>query len=213
MSPGLTRRLTFGAPPNDALAILRPFLALPLMLVSLACAHPAYGPPDEDRLAAAVTGDTAEAKGQLQACDDEQEALGKARNAERSESERLRSYMEVVKVLAERVEQNQAVAAKDPDITYAGGANAQASSDSRQILETCRQMHGDARREFDDLVHDLFQPLLVLDISGGHHTRSARVSLPLLRSAVDVLAPSDADALKEKLSEAEKVLQAQKKGG
>jgi hypothetical protein len=162
-------------------------LALPALL---ACAHPAWGASDEERLGAAVNGDSnSEPKATIQSCEDQQEALGKARNAERSESERLRSYMEVVRTLGDRVDQNQKTVAHDPDIAYAGGASSQAAADSRALLDGCREMYGDARREFDELVHDLFSPLLVLDVQNGKHSRSARVSLPLLRSALEELAP------------------------
>ena len=203
--------LTFQTHPAQAFYTLRRFLLLTFP-VFLACAHPAYGPPDEDRLAAAVTGDPSGApKGVVQGCEAQQEGLGKARNGERSESERLRSYMEVVRLLTDRVDQNQKLVDRDPDIAYAGGTGSQSAADSRQVIDSCREMYGDARREFDELVHDLFSPLLVLDVQ--KHTRSARVSLPLLKSAVDELAPTDADVLRDKLNEADKVLQNQKRGG
>jgi hypothetical protein len=189
--------------------VRRPLLVL--LLTAIACAHPAYGASDEDRLAEAVAGTNGQPKAQIQGCEDQQEILGKGRNIERNESERLRSYMDVVHSLAERVEQNRKLVAEDPDIAYAGGSGTKSATEARQQLDACRELYGDAKREFDELVHELFTPILVLDV--GKRTRSARVSLPLLRSAVEELQPGDADALRDKLNEAERVLQGQRKSG
>ena len=65
-------------------------------------------------------------------------------------------------------------------------------------------MSADTASEFEILVRDLFQPLIITDLST--HKRVARVSLILLRSAVQELAPSDADTLFEHIAAADKAI-------
>lgn len=181
-----------------------------MLLFALACAHSAYGPSSDQRLEAAVESPGGDDRGLVQGCDDQQDPLAKARNVERTESERLRSYMEIVRAITDRADQNTKAMAKNPNLAYGGGKDALASAETRRVADSCRELLADSRREFEELVRDLFSPLLVLDVQSGHHTRSARVSLNLLRSAVQELAPPDSESLNDKLTEVDKILKLQK---
>ena len=71
-------------------------IAASAILSVASCASNAYGPEADDRLAAAVTDNsTVVASDTVQSCGDLVEGLGRARNAERPEGDRLRSYMQL----------------------------------------------------------------------------------------------------------------------
>jgi hypothetical protein len=186
--------------------------AAPLAFFLCACAHSAYGPSANERLSDAVNDPvSSEDHGAIQSCNDQQESVSRARNVDRTENDRLRAYMEVVRALTDRVDQNQKLIDRVPEIAYAGGTAAAAANEARATAEACRAMLADARRNFEDFLRDLFSPLLIPEAGGKR--RVARINLPLLRSAVEELHPTDIDALNEKISDAERTLRAQHSGG
>ncbi|MHB8418904.1 MAG: hypothetical protein ACYDCL_12575 [Myxococcales bacterium] len=173
-------------------------------LAALGCEHPAYGPSSDDRLAAEVNekpggGDA------VQPCDDLAEALGRARNGERPEADRLRSYMQLYHELEGRLANNQKAFDRHPELVYGGGkAQAAVADAARAANDRCRQMDADARSEFEVLVRDLFQPLVIQDLAT--HRKVPRVSFILLKGAVQELALPDADTLVESISAAERIV-------
>lgn len=172
-------------------------------LAAAACAHPAYGPDSDDRLTAAISDKPAGGE-TVQSCDDLAETLGRARNGERPEADRLRSYMQLYHEVSARLANNQQAFDRHPELVY-GGGQAQATADqARAANDRCQQMSADARQEFELLVRDLFQPLIIQDLST--HRRVARVSFILLRSAVQELALPDSDSLLDRISAAERVV-------
>lgn len=175
-----------------------------------ACAHPAYGPSSDDRLAAEVH-DSAESAApvggdKVRSCDDLNEPLERARNGERPEAERLRSYMQLYRQLLDRTAANQKLFRRHPELAYGGGKGAAESSAVRAASDHCQQLEADARSEFELLVRELFEPLVITDLASGHKSRVPRVSFILLKSAVQELAPPDQEGLIEKIGLAEKLV-------
>ncbi|MHB1843213.1 MAG: hypothetical protein ACYCWW_00080 [Deltaproteobacteria bacterium] len=178
--------------------------------VVLGCAHPAYGPSSDDRLAAEVQ-DSAQFSSKKSSdsvlpCADLDEALARSRNAERPESDRLRSYMQLYRELVGRTEANQKAFDRHPELLYGGGKGQAASEQARAASDKCQQMLADTRSEFDLLVRELFQPLVIMDISSGRKAKVPRISFNLLRSAIQELAPTDKDSMYEKIASAEKLV-------
>ncbi|HUB09014.1 MAG TPA: hypothetical protein VMB50_18540 [Myxococcales bacterium] len=172
-------------------------------LAALGCAHPAYGPDSDDRLTAAVNDSTPGGETIL-SCDDLAESLGRARNGERPEADRLRSYMQLYHDLTARLANNERAFDRNPTLVYGGGKEQAEADRARAENDRCQQMSADARSEFEVLVRDLFQPLIIQDLSTRR--RVARVSFILLRSAVQELALPDADSLLDRISAAEHVV-------
>jgi hypothetical protein len=167
------------------------------------CASNAYGPSADDRLAAAVNDNSTEvASDTVQSCGDLVEALGRARNAERPEGDRLRSYMQLYHDIAGRLESNKKLFDRQPGLVYGGGHEQAAADAARAEQDRCTQMNADTTSEFELLVRDLFQPLIINDLATKK--RVARVSFILLKSAVQELAPADADSLLERIAAADK---------
>ncbi len=175
-----------------------------------ACAHPAYGPSSDDRLSAEVQDSAqlsaAKSTDRVLSCADLDESLARARNGERPESDRLRSYMHLYRELVGRTQANQKAFDRHPELVYGGGKEQAAAAASRSASDQCQQMLADARSEFDLLVRELFQPLIITDVASGRKLKVARISFPLLKSAVQELAPTDQDSLLEKIAIAEKLV-------
>ena len=173
-----------------------------------ACAHPAYGPSSEDRLTAEVR-DSAESappksSDKVQSCEDLTESLARARNGERPEADRLRSYMQLFRQLVDRTQANQKLFDRNPELAFGGGKGTTQSSAVRATADQCQQLQADTRSEFELLVRELFEPLVITDLSNGRKAHVPRVSFSLLRSAVQELAPTDQEGLLEKIGLAEK---------
>ncbi len=137
-------------------------------------------------------------------CTDLTEALGRARNGERPEADRLRSYMQLYHDLSARLANNQRAFDRHPELVYGGGKAQGAADQARAENDRCQQMSADTRAEFELLVRDLFQPLIIQDLST--HKRVARVSFILLKSAVQELALPDSDSLLDRINAAEHIV-------
>ncbi len=173
-----------------------------------ACAHDAYGPSSDDRLASEVN-ENAELTaprpaGEIQGCQDLTEQLARARNPGRSEVARLGSYMRLYHTLTVRLAANQRLFDREPDLVYGGGKGQAAADQARAEQEQCQRMSADARSELELFVRDLFQPLIITDLASGR--RVARVSFILLRSAIKELELADAPALLQRIAAAERIV-------
>ncbi len=183
-------------------------IALLAASLILGCEHAAYGPSSDDRLTSEVN-DSAEmsaprSQSNIQACDDLSEKLARARNGARPEADRLRSYMELYHTLSGRLTSNQAVFDRRPELVYGGGKGQAMADWARAANERCTQMQADTRSEFEILVRDLFDPLIITDLQ--NHRRVPRVSFALLQSAVEELKLGDSPSLLDRIATAKRVL-------
>jgi hypothetical protein len=194
---------------NDVSHPIRSYLIAASAIVSAfllgpGCASGAYGPEADERLSAAINDSSGPASDTVQSCADLTEALGRARNAERPEGDRLRSYMQLYHDLEGRIASNKKLFDRQPELVYGGGHEQATADAARAEQDRCVQMNADTGSEFELLVRDLFQPLIITDLTNKR--RVARVSFILLRSAVQELALTDSDSLLERIGAAEKAV-------
>jgi hypothetical protein len=110
--------------------------------------------------------------------------------------------MQLYHDIAGRLESNKKLFDRQPGLVYGGGHEQAAADAARAEQDRCTQMNADTTSEFELLVRDLFQPLIINDLATKK--RVARVSFILLKSAVQELAPADADSLLERIAAADK---------
>jgi hypothetical protein len=142
-------------------------------------------------------------------CDELNADLAKARDAVKTEEERLTTFTDVYERLKNRSTRFDEAMSRNPDLAFQEG-----SQDLVSARETCIQMAADVRNETESLIREIMQVLVVDEIKGGQTVRAARVDYAPLRSAIDRLELDDREALQNKISNAEKQIdvKAEKRG-
>ncbi|NMO13596.1 hypothetical protein HPC49_01215 [Pyxidicoccus fallax] len=132
-------------------------------------------------------------------CDDTTDALGKARNVNRPETDRLVDYIELYSSLRKRTATFEEAMNRNPDLSYREG--------SQQIVnakDTCVQQTADVRVEFETYIRELVEVPTVQEIKGGNTVTIARLDFNTLRQAIETLEPDDKEALLNRVANAEK---------
>ncbi len=132
-------------------------------------------------------------------CDDTTDALGKARNVNRPETDRLVDYIELYSSLRKRTSTFEEAMNRNPDLSYREG--------SQQIVnakDTCIQQTADVRVEFETYIRELVDVPTVQEIKGGNTVTIARLDFNILRRAIETLEPDDKESLLTRVSSAEK---------
>ena len=132
-------------------------------------------------------------------CDDTTDALGKARNVNRPETDRLVDYIELYSSLRKRTSTFEEAMNRNPDLSYREG--------SQQLVnakDTCIQQTADVRVEFETYIRELVDVPTVQEIKGGNTVTIARLDFNTLRRAIETLEPDDKESLLTRVSSAEK---------
>ena len=132
-------------------------------------------------------------------CDDTTDALGKARNVNRPETDRLVDYIELYSSLRKRTTTFEEAMNRNPDLSYREG--------SQQLVnakDTCIQQTADVRVEFETYIRELVDVPTVQEIKGGNTVTIARLDFNTLRRAIETLEPDDKESLLTRVSSAEK---------
>lgn len=132
-------------------------------------------------------------------CDVLNEDLTKARDAARTEEERLTAFTDVYERLKNRSARFDEAMSRNPDLAYQEGS--QNLVDAR---EACIQMTADVRNELESLIREIMQVLVVEEIKGGQTVKAARLDFAPLRAAIEKLEMDDREQLQNKISNAEK---------
>ncbi|MBE2251034.1 MAG: hypothetical protein IAE78_15960 [Myxococcus sp.] len=142
-------------------------------------------------------------------CDELNNDLAKARDAAKTEEERLTTFSDVYERLKNRSARFDEAMSRNPDLAFQEG-----SQELVAARETCVQMAADVRNETESLIREIMQVLVVDEIKGGQTVRAARVDYAPLRAAIEKLELDDREALQNKISNAEKQIEvkAEKRG-
>lgn len=142
-------------------------------------------------------------------CDELNNDLAKARDAAKTEEERLTTFTDVYERLKNRSARFDEAMSRNPDLAFQEGSQELVSA-----RETCIQMAADVRNETESLIREIMQVLVVDEIKGGQTVRAARVDYAPLRAAIEKLELDDREALQNKISNAEKQIdvKAEKRG-
>lgn len=142
-------------------------------------------------------------------CDELNNDLAKARDAVKTEEERLATFTDVYERLKNRSARFDEAMSRNPDLAFQEG-----SQELVAARETCIQMAADVRNETESLIREIMQVLVVDEIKGGQTVRAARVDYAPLRAAIEKLELDDREALQTKISNAEKQIdvKAEKRG-
>lgn len=142
-------------------------------------------------------------------CDELNNDLAKARDAMKTEEERLSTFTDVYERLKNRSTRFDEAMSRNPDLAFQEG-----SQELVAARETCIQMAADVRNETESLIREIMQVLVVDEIKGGQTIRAARVDYAPLRAAIEKLELDDREALQNKISNAEKQIdvKAEKRG-
>lgn len=132
-------------------------------------------------------------------CDDTTDALGKARNVNRPETDRLVDYIELYSSLRKRTATFEEAMNRNPDLSYREGSQQLVSA-----KETCIQQTADVRVEFETYIRELVDVPTVQEIKGGNTVTIARLDFNTLRQAIETLEPDDKDTLLNRVANAEK---------
>ena len=188
----------------------------------MGCAPDPFGASSEERLASAM-GDTSSADSgdeltaedlaalQQYACGEAAGRLEKANTAE-NESEKLTMLVNLVRTLRADRQGREAIFDRRPGLRYHQGVAADGMTYDIPSLETaCKNAISGAEDALDDFLRDLISGGLVIEEYkkvGRKRTSvaSARVDFAKVREAIDVLAPTDSDALYKALRQAEERL-------
>jgi hypothetical protein len=132
-------------------------------------------------------------------CDDAQADLAKARDSNRTEDERLSTYVDLFGKLKTRTSKFEEAMSRNPDLAYQEG-----SQDLVNAREQCSQSMADVRLEAETMIREIMQMLVVDDVRGAQPIKVARTNFETLKSAIDKLEMDDRDALFSKIANAEK---------
>lgn len=135
-------------------------------------------------------------------CDDAGAELATARDVNRPETERVRSYMKLYDSLQKRTKTFEDAFARNPDLSYDP-----TSAHFTAARDTCVQQTADVRLEFETYTRELVDVPTVQEIKGGNSITVARLDFDTLREAIELIAPDDKDALLNKIASAEKRIQ------
>lgn len=142
-------------------------------------------------------------------CDELNADLSRARDAAKTEEDRLTTFTDVYERLKTRSARFDEAMSRNPDLAFQEG-----SQELVGARETCVQMAADVRMETESLIREIMQVLVVDEIKGGQTVKAARVDYAPLRTAIDKLELDDREALQNKISNAERQIdvKAEKRG-
>ncbi len=132
-------------------------------------------------------------------CDDSMEALAKARNVNRPETDRLVDYIELYSSLRKRTATFEEAMNRNPDLSYREGTQHLVNA-----KDSCIQQTADVRVEFEIYMRELVDVPTVQEIKGGNTVTIARLDFNTLRQAIETLEPDDKDMLLNRVGTAEK---------
>ncbi len=132
-------------------------------------------------------------------CEDSTEALAKARNVNRPETDRLVDYIELYSSLKKRTATFEEAMTRNPDLSYREGTQHLVNA-----KDTCIQQTADVRVEFETYMRELVDVPTVQEIKGGNTVTIARLDFNTLRQAIETLEPDDKETLLNKVASAEK---------
>lgn len=165
------------------------------------CAHELTSDERLDRettRADSLKSTTASELGRLR-CDDMSVDLNKARDANRSEEDRLTAYSELYGQLKSRTLRFDEAMSRNPDLAFQEGSQELVAS-----RDGCVQSVADVRHELETLIREIMQVLIVEDVRSGQNVKVARIDFAPLRAAIDKLELDDRDFMLSKISTAEK---------
>ncbi|AKF81684.1 hypothetical protein [Myxococcus fulvus] len=136
-------------------------------------------------------------------CDDTNDALVKARNVNRPETDRLVDYIDLYASLRKRTATFEEAMNRNPDLSYREG-----SQQFVNAKDNCIQQTADIRVEFETYVRELVEVPTVQEIKGGNAVTIARLDFGTLRQAIEALEPDDKDSLLGRVANAEKKISA-----
>ncbi|WP_426752204.1 hypothetical protein [Myxococcus sp. Y35] len=132
-------------------------------------------------------------------CDDATEALAKARNVNRPETDRLVDYIELYSSLRKRTATFEEAMNRNPDLSYREGTQHLVNA-----KDVCVQQTADVRVEFETYMRELVGVPTVQEIKGGNTVTIARLDFNTLRQAIETLEPDDKESLLNQVNAAEK---------
>ncbi|WP_238539734.1 hypothetical protein [Corallococcus macrosporus] len=132
-------------------------------------------------------------------CDDANEALTKARNVNRPETDRLVDYIELYSSLRKRTATFEEAMNRNPDLSYREGTQHLVAA-----KDNCIQQTADVRVEFETYMRELVDVPTVQEIKGGNTVTIARLDFNTLRQAIETLEPDDKEVLLNRVNAAEK---------
>ncbi|NVJ02632.1 hypothetical protein HV824_31560 [Myxococcus sp. AM009] len=132
-------------------------------------------------------------------CEDATEALIKARNVNRPETDRLVDYIELYSSLRKRTATFEDAMNRNPDLSYREGTQHLVNA-----KDTCIQQTADVRVEFETYMRELVGVPTVQEIKGGNTVTIARLDFNTLRQAIETLEPDDKDTLLNQVNAAAK---------
>ncbi|NVJ06714.1 hypothetical protein HUW63_15875 [Myxococcus sp. AM001] len=132
-------------------------------------------------------------------CDDATEALIKARNVNRPETDRLVDYIELYSSLRKRTATFEDAMNRNPDLSYREGTQHLVNA-----KDICIQQTADVRVEFETYMRELVGVPTVQEIKGGNTVTIARLDFNTLRQAIETLEPDDKDTLLNQVNAAAK---------
>jgi hypothetical protein len=135
-------------------------------------------------------------------CDDLSNELKKARDENRNETDRVQDYSDLYKSLVERSAKFDEAMTRNPDLAYKEG-----SQEIVAAKDTCIKQTADVKVEFESYIRELVSMPTVSDVKSGTPVTVARLDFNTLRSAIEILAPDDREALLTKVGNAEKKIE------
>lgn len=175
------------------------------VLGSLGCAHEISSEERLERETKLVPLDEAKGASELEKinCQETAALLGKARNVNRPETDRVKDYIELYTDLRKKTQAFEEAMSRNPDLQYREGA--QKYADAKDV---CVQQTADVRVEFERYVRDLVDLPTVQELKGGNTVTVARLDFATLRDAIETLSPDDKDMLLSRVTTAEKKIEA-----
>jgi hypothetical protein len=134
-------------------------------------------------------------------CDDINTELTKARDESRSEEQRLNTYTKLYTAVSERLKTFEDAISKNTDLEFQEG-----SQEVKAAREGCIQSRADVRLDFEGLVREIMQLLIVDEVKGGSTNKVARLNFEVLKNSIETLELDDKDSLIGKVASAEKTV-------
>ena len=131
--------------------------------------------------------------------DETADALAKARNENKPETERVSDYTELYESLKSRSAKFEEAMTRNPDLAYQEGSQELVSA-----KEQCIQQQAEIRLEFERYVRELVDVPTVQEIKGGATVVVARLDFGTLKQAIEALNPDDRESLLTRVSTAER---------
>ncbi|MBF5040885.1 hypothetical protein FGE12_00670 [Aggregicoccus sp. 17bor-14] len=134
-------------------------------------------------------------------CESTGDALERARDLNRPETDRMQGYIDLYRSLRQRTAAFEQAMACNPDLAYRDDTKALVGAQ-----DGCVRTLADVQVEFETYVRELVTVPTAQDIKGGNTVTVARLDFNTLRQAIQVLAPDDAEQLLARVDGAEKRL-------